>query len=388
MDQKKPTIIFLASWYPTPYNKHHGIFIRNHALALSQFMNVIVVYAYSSSKITSHEISKNTVNSNFEEWRLEYQKVKSTFPLVSAVAKLLRFKKAYKQLLAELITQKTTVTAIQLNTIFPAALVLGAFKNHFKVPHAIVEHWSGYLPEDANYKGFITKYVTKKAVSQAAKIFYVSEKQKQAMQQHGLIGNYELLYNVIDTSIFFPHKTSPVSRPLLLHVSSLVEREKNISGTLAVIKQLQEKKLEFDFVFLGGEKTLVNHFQNMATQAGIKNTVFLGEKTPQEVATYMQKAHALILFSNYEGMPVVALEALACGLPVFASNVGQLPFLINITFGKLVEPKNELQLTQELELFLQGKYLFDAIKMQQFIAEHASMQQVGKKLFDFYTKNI
>jgi glycosyltransferase involved in cell wall biosynthesis len=381
MSQDKQAILFLASWYPTPHNKNHGIFIRNHAIALSKYMPVIVVYAYSTNSIADFKITKNK-QGNFEEWLLEYPK--SNAPLISFFLKFLRFKKAYKLLLQELIDQKISIKAIQLNVIFPAALVLSIFKNHFKVPHTIAEHWSGYLPEDANYKSGIVKDATKKAVRFASKLFYVSEKQKQAMFNHGLTGNYELLYNVVDTGLFKENKTLKSQKPLLLHVSSLVEKEKNVSGTLGVIEKLQKANYNFDFLVVGGTTDLVEHYKNEANKLNLNNVSFAGERTPVEVAAYMQQAHALILFSNYEGMPVVVLEALASGLPVFASKVGQLPYLINDDFGKLVDVKNETELEKELALFLDGKLHFDTDKMRDLISQNASYEIVGKKLADLY----
>ena len=116
----------------------------------------------------------------------------------------------------------------------------------------------------------------------------------------------------------------------------------------------------------------------------MKDVTFAGEKTQTEVATYMQQAHALILFSNYEGMPVVVLEALATGLPVFASKVGQLPNLITNDFGKLVSVGNENELEITLGEFLDGKLKFDPEKMIDFISKNASQDVVGKKLADCY----
>jgi len=381
MSQDKQAILFLASWYPTPQNKNHGIFIRNHALALSKQIPVIVVYAYSTSSTEDFKITKNK-QGNFEEWLLEYPK--STVPVFSSLVKYFRFKKAYKLLLQELIKNNVSIKAIQLNVVFPAALALPIFKDHFKVPYTIVEHWSGYLPEDDNYKSGIVKDATKKVVSSASKIFYVSEKQKQAMLSHGLNGNYELLYNVVDTSVFKENKNEKSQRPLLLHVSSLVEREKNISGTLRAVKKLQDAGHDLDLIIIGGENELVEHYKQEAAALQLKNTTFTGKRTQAEIAAYMQQAHALILFSNYEGMPVVVLEALATGLPVFTSNVGQLPNIITSDFGKMVNVKDEAALKTELELFLQGKTKFDQQKMIDFVSQNASYEIVGKKLADFY----
>jgi len=384
MSQTKQTILFLASWYPTPNNKNHGIFIKNHAIALSKYMPVIVVYAYSKSSTHDFKITKNK-EGNFEEWLIEYKK--SSAPLISFFIKYFRFKKAYKLLLEELIKENISVKAIQLNVIFPAAIALPTFKDHYKVSYTIVEHWSGYLPEDDNYKSGIVKDATKKAVRSASKIYYVSEKQKQAMLNNGLKANYELLYNVVDTTIFCENKNLKSKKPLLLHVSSLVEKEKNISGTLRVIQKLQKANYEFDFLVVGGSKESVSYYKNQASTLQLKNTSFVGEKKQNEVATYMQKAHALILFSNYEGMPVVVLEALATGLPIFASNVGQLPHLITPDFGKLVEVKDEKELEKNLKLLLDGSLKFDPEKMITFISQNASQEVVGKKLAHHYNSD-
>ncbi len=385
MNPKKPTILFLASWYPIPSNPNHGIFIKNHALALSQYNQVILVYAYSSSEKNKDQVIKNIINKNFEEWIISYKKTIFFFPIISALIKIIRFKSSYKKLLNELILSNYSIKGIQLNTIFPAALVLPLFRKKFKVPYTIVEHWSGYLSEDGNYKGFLLKYITKKNISLAEKIFYVSEKQKLAMQENELIGNYKLLYNVVDTNIFFPNTQLKSKKPMLLHVSSLIEREKNIMGILRVLKKLQGTNHEIDFYFIGGTNELVNFYVDFSKELGLNNIYFLGEKTPIEVADYMKRAHALILFSHFEGMPVVVLESLASGLPVFSSTVGQLPYLIKDSFGKLVTPGDEIKLTNLLTEFLKGHLNFNTDEMVEFINKNASYKVVGKYLNDCYT---
>jgi len=380
-----PTVLFLASWYPTPINKSHGIFIKNHALALSKFINVVIVYAYASGEVVSSQLQINVVKENFTEYLVAYKKVNSKIPIFSKLQKLVRFKNAYKQLLKTLITNKINVSAIQLNVLYPVAIALPIFKKYYNVKHTIIEHWSGYLPEDGNYKGFLIKHFTKKVFTNVSKIFYVSEKQKLAMQQHGLNGNYQLIYNVVDTTIFIYNKSRKAATPMLLHVSTLDKDQKNILGTLNAIKILQTQNHIFDSVFVGGDSDTKNYFEEKAKQLNIININFVGHKTQNEIAQLMQQAHTLILFSNYENMPVVVLEALACGLPVFASNVGQLPFFISDDFGRLVDVGNEKQLSQQLALFLERKLSFNSEKMVEFINTNATFDIVGKQLYFEYS---
>ena len=55
---------------------------------------------------------------------------------------------------------------------------------------------------------------------------------------------------------------------------------------------------------------------------------FLGGRAHDEVALWMNAADCLCLPSLSEGMPNVVIEALACGVPVVATDVGEVPFLV------------------------------------------------------------
>lgn len=373
-------ILFLTSWYPVNSNPSHGIFIRNHAIALSYFQNVIVVYAYTSNEGPYFKVERKNINENFVEYTIKYPKSSGIFkPLGS----FFNYKKAHHILIAHLLENKVKVKAIQVNVVFPASIVLSLYKKVFNKKHTVAEHWSGYLPEDGNYKGFILKLFTKKCISGASKIWHVSQLQKAAMEMSGLKGNYELLYNAVNVKTF-PLSNNKSSRIKLLHVSSLVEREKNISGTFKTFKKLQDQNLDFDIVIAGGDGAELNSAKELAGQLKLKNISFTGNLPPEKISELMQTSSALVLFSNYEGMPVVALEALSCGLPVFCTRVGQLPFFIREEFGVSVEKGNENEMVDVLKKLCNGKCSFNPTAMHEFVVKHASYEAVGKQMNEFY----
>lgn len=378
------SILFLTSWYPTPENPTHGIFIKQHAKALARFTPVIVVYAYSTNQPVQNKV-QITVTSNLTELILPYQKTKISFPIIKHIGQLKNYKNAYKTLLNYLIQHSVKVSAIQVNVVFPVAMALHLFKNYYKVKHTIAEHWSGYLPEDGNYKGFALNYFTKKTFREATKIWHVSEKQKQSLIQHGLTGNFELLYNAVDTSVFKRTGLKKNKKITFLHVSSLVEREKNLTGTFKALKLLQDKNMDFDLIIIGGNENAIESTKKVQQQIGLSNVSYQGYLSSEKISEAMNQCHALLLFSHFEGMPVVVLEALACGLPFFGSTVGHLPNLIaENNFGELAEPKDVQSFANHLENFMLGKYKFDETGMQKFISNHASYEAVGKQLFSFY----
>ena len=67
----------------------------------------------------------------------------------------------------------------------------------------------------------------------------------------------------------------------------------------------------------------------MARDSGISDSVcFVGSRPHDEMALWMNAADCLCLPSRSEGMPNVVLESRACGRPVVAANVGDVPRLV------------------------------------------------------------
>ena len=78
---------------------------------------------------------------------------------------------------------------------------------------------------------------------------------------------------------------------------------------------------------------------------GNKNIKFLGKKTGEALISIYQNSDVFCLTSSYDNYPNVIFEAMACGLPVIATNVGGIPMqVINGKTGILVELNNVEQL--------------------------------------------
>ena len=385
MEQKRLHILFLCSWYPNPESNTNGIFIKRHAEALALKHHVTVLFVKSINIDTEQYIETN--NGNLKEILFFYPKTKVKIPVIGSFLKFLKFKFNYKKQLDLL---KSDFDIIHLNTIFPAAIpTIYAFNKFPNAKLFITEHWSGYYPEDGNYKGFLIKHFTQKIVKKANKIFVISDKLKKAMQSHQLINQYELINNVVDTSVFkplpFQNETPDVLH--ILHVSSLVDREKNITGIVKIAELLKEKNVQFNLTIVGDNADEINKHKELAYKNLSKSEInFVGYKTPAEISNYMNQSDVFLLFSKFEGMPVVLLESMACGLPVITTNVGQVNKIVKAEMGIVLNSADINECVEKLCKFKRSTFL-NADLMHQEIENEFGYESICNALTKLYTNN-
>jgi D-inositol-3-phosphate glycosyltransferase len=81
---------------------------------------------------------------------------------------------------------------------------------------------------------------------------------------------------------------------------------------------------------LSAENGEMERLKALRANLGLEQVVaFLGAKDQTSLTGYYSAAEALIMPSDYESFGMVALEAMACGTPVIASEVGGLAFLVS-----------------------------------------------------------
>ncbi|NVN83319.1 glycosyltransferase family 4 protein [Vibrio sp. Scap16] len=115
-----------------------------------------------------------------------------------------------------------------------------------------------------------------------------------------------------------------------------------------------------------------------------KNLTFHGHQT--NMSSAWQTIDVLVIPSRYEGLPMAALEAMARGIPVIATNVGNLPQLIeHQTNGYIAQSETQLQtcLIEWLDLSNQEKYVMSQ-KARNTIIDQYSPQAVIPQILACY----
>ncbi len=221
---------------------------------------------------------------------------------------------------------------VQLNVIQKQGALALWLKERYGIPYVIVEHWSGYLPENGIFRqmSMIKQGFYRLLARKAEVVLTVSQKLQQAMKDCGVEAKkWGRVDNVVDdfffenTDRFTDRIQNTDTQKTLLHVSCFDERAKNVKGLLRAAKMLSEKRQDWQLVLVGtgvDYEEVRAYAESLELPEGILH--WRGELTPREVAEEMQRADALVLSSRYETYGVVLAEAAAAGLPILSTPVG------------------------------------------------------------------
>jgi glycosyltransferase involved in cell wall biosynthesis len=136
--------------------------------------------------------------------------------------------------------------------------------------------------------------------------------------------------------------------PRVLFAGYLTPR-KGVLDLLHASALLQEAGTGHDLVLVGGTPTEGADAEEQVRQAAIPGARFVGPVPHEAMPEHYRAADVFCLPSWWEAMPMSVLEAMAAGLPVVASAVGEIPRLVQdgVT-GVLVPPKHPAALAQAL----------------------------------------
>ena len=198
----------------------------------------------------------------------------------------------------------------------PAALV--ARRSRTRTPLVITEHFSGVAQRSLSR---VEARKARYAYNRAARILPVSRFLQDAIRSYGVGVPFEVIPNVVDTSIFFPPgEPQKTAKRRLLFVGNLEPLHyKGFPTLLHALVRLDESRYDWQLDVIGdGTERL--HYETSATALGMAERVtFHGSQSKRFVAEAMQ-AVGILFFSCPAASTTFLLSSSRCSRPDFQSS--------------------------------------------------------------------
>jgi glycosyltransferase involved in cell wall biosynthesis len=241
--------------------------------------------------------------------------------------------------------------------------------------------------------------VGKAVLKEADKILVVSNATKRYVSSLGADPEkITVLYNGVDMGRFKPVTGAkeavrkklgiPSNAVVVITVRRLVY--KNGVDTLIDSAHIAIKKNPRLVFLVVGQGPDFAQVKTRVEQLGIgSNLRLVGFVSDADLPLYYNAADFFVLPSKSgEGLPLVALEAMACGLPVVATNVGGIAEIMVDDYGKVVPPDNPVALAEAVLEFAHRELSGVKNALRTLIAPKYSWDSNVEKLLGIYRELI
>jgi len=140
--------------------------------------------------------------------------------------------------------------------------------------------------------------------------------------------NIGYLPNLVETDVYTPEKPSDLHFPFKVITVGTVWLPKRIDRVISIAEYFSQHYDEEVIFEIIGDGEQLDEMVALAKGKGLLGGLVNFKPRTENILTVYQNANALLLVSDHEGTPNVVLEAMACGLPVVASAVGEVPELV------------------------------------------------------------
>ncbi|MEI7596682.1 MAG: glycosyltransferase [Bacteroidota bacterium] len=376
-------VLFISSWYPTYIKPTNGNFIFKHAECAAINNNIRFIHVCIDHDLK--ENAKTDISSDPFYSEVVYLKASDIF-LLKGFINYLKIIFTYFSLFKKLHSNGFKPDLVHANVVFPIGIVAFLYKLLYRIPYIISEHWTGYhsyaKEKPSKFQLLIMRMIAKKSSC----LLPVSEDLKNAMIKNGLKSNYTIIPNVVNTKKFTVQLNENNSSLIrIVHISTLNENQKNFRLLLQSFYNAKQKQqnIELHIVSEGGFEQYQDFIKELKLDQSI---VFHGVLKTDEVAEVLKAGSFFVLSSNYENLPCVLIESLACGVPVVSTNVGGISEIINENNGILVSPNNEVEFSNALLKMIENYKTYNKEQIKKDADERYSYSAVARALDVIYQK--
>jgi glycosyltransferase involved in cell wall biosynthesis len=321
------TVLVLPGWYPTASQPLAGPFVRDHARAAAASGHRMVAFVDEGPRPGLRGLFELVEERDgpLRVFRFAHRPGVGRAVHLPAILLLTR----------RLAREGTPIDLIHAHIhhmAWPAAIAGALLRRPF-----VVSENSSEWPRRT-----ITPSALRRArlsFPRAALVCPVNARLKEAIEARGVRGRFRIVPNTVDTAIFNPAgRRGGNGTTTLVNVASHIE-VKALDVLLEAFARASDQRADLRLEQIGAGP-LTSELEARTAELGLDDRVrFAGTRTPAEIAESLRGARAFVLSSLSENMPLAVVEALCCGLPVAATDVGGIPEAVGED-GVVVPPRD------------------------------------------------
>ena len=158
-----------------------------------------------------------------------------------------------------------------------------------------------------------------------------------------------IIGNGVDEKLFVPAQNDIENKNKYIMYAGRIDREKGLFDLIECAKSICNQRPDVLFL-LAGSGPDFDPLKKKAKKLGLQDKfIFLGQVGRDQLVRLYQNSTVFAFPSYHEGIPTVLLEAMACGLPIIATNVrGNRDLIIPGKNGILVPPRSPKEIADAI----------------------------------------
>lgn len=165
------------------------------------------------------------------------------------------------------------------------------------------------------------------------------------------------IYNGVDNKIFYINKNKEINTSTIRFITTGTLYEvKNHKLLIDAFAEIVKINTNINLTILG-DGELRSNLEDQIRQYSLEDKIEL-KGIVKDVAKELNNADVYVITSNYEGLPLSVLEAMACGLPIIATRAGGIVDIVkNNKNGILIDINNKKQLINAMDILINNENL-------------------------------
>lgn len=380
-------ILIIPTWYVTPERPDLGIYFREQALALVKSgQKVGVLYVDFGLANVWNQVKKLqfTTSSLYKDEGTNTLRVEA----MGVPKRFIWSQEWYAQLVSKFYheyCQKVGVPDVIHAQGYTAGFVAAHIKQQYSVPFIYSEHTStlnGHQYPAAHTRMLETALQQADAITTVSTALsgWLGEKTTRSIQ---------VIPNLVDTEFFKPDLSKKPPRFTFLYVGDLIPIKSPdllLRAFAAFCSSNPDKNTRLEIVGTGYlRESLEKLVQNLLINDYVH---FHGLLPATLVVEKMQQASCLVLSSKTETFGVVQTEAMACGLPVIATDCGGPADIVTRETGLLVKVGDVDALANAMATIFKNSTDYDPVKIRASAVARFGSVNVARKWMSLYSEVI